>query len=228
MPIASPPTVAVRVWDLPTRIFHWALAACVLGLIVTGKLGGTAMPWHGRLGWLVGSLLLFRLAWGVAGGYWSRFSTFAYSPATVLRYLRGREQPEHGIGHNPLGSLSVWALLLVLLLQVGSGLFSDDREEFAGPLNAKVSNATARAATRYHKSIGQAAVLALTALHLAAIAYYRLRRQQRLVAPMWHGDKPLPPGTPAARDDARTRATALLVFLACAGLMGWIWSLGVP
>ena len=228
MPVASPPTVAVRVWDLPTRVFHWALAACVLGLVVTGKLGGTAMPWHGRLGLLAASLLLFRLVWGFAGGHWSRFSSFAYSPATVLLHLRGRQQPQHAIGHNPLGSLSVWALLLVLLLQAGSGLFSDDREEFAGPLNAKVSNATGRTATRYHKGMGQAAVLALTALHLAAIAYYRLRRQQRLVAPMWHGDKPLPPGTRAARDDVRSRVTALFVFLACAALMGWIGSVGVP
>ena len=100
----------VRVWDLPTRLFHWTLALCALGLFVTGKIGGEAMPWHARLGYTVGSLLLFRVAWGVVGGHWSRFASFTHSPRVILNYLRGRPAAELPIGHSPLGSASVYAL----------------------------------------------------------------------------------------------------------------------
>ena len=119
-------STTVRVWDLPTRIFHWALVASVIDLVITAKLGGDAMAWHFRCGYAVLTLLLFRMVWGLVGGHWSRFRSFLYSPATVLRYLRGQGAPEHSVGHNPLGSGSVFALLGFLLLQVASGLFSDD------------------------------------------------------------------------------------------------------
>ena len=78
----------IRVWDLPTRLFHWALAACVVGLVVTANVGGNWMTWHGRLGYTVLSLLLFRIVWGFIGGHWSRFGSFAYGPSSVLAYLR--------------------------------------------------------------------------------------------------------------------------------------------
>ena len=74
----------VRVWDLPTRLFHWALVVCVVGSVMTGYIGGSAMPWHARIGYSVLTLLLFRLVWGVIGGKWSRFASFFYSPASVL------------------------------------------------------------------------------------------------------------------------------------------------
>src|SRR4051812_31198764 len=94
----------VRVWDLPTRVFHWALAVCVVALVATAYIGGNAMAWHLRLGYAVLSLLLFRLVWGLVGGRWSRFGSFIYAPGTVLRYLRGQGQPEHSVGHTPLGA----------------------------------------------------------------------------------------------------------------------------
>ena len=58
----------VRVWDLPTRLFHWTLALCVAALVVTGHVGGAVMPWHARLGYAALTLLLFRLGWGLVGG----------------------------------------------------------------------------------------------------------------------------------------------------------------
>ena len=129
----------VRVWDLPTRLFHWALVVCVIGQIITANVGGNWMNWHLRLGYTVLTLLLFRLVWGFVGGHWSRFSSFLYAPSTVLNYLRGQARPEHRVGHNPLGAFSVFALLAILLLQVGSGLFSDDEIAFTGPLVSLVS-----------------------------------------------------------------------------------------
>ena len=73
----------VRVWDLPTRIFHWSLVLCILGLVVTGQIGGNAMIWHFRFGYTMITLLLFRVVWGFVGGSWSRFTSFIYSPATI-------------------------------------------------------------------------------------------------------------------------------------------------
>ena len=94
-------TVAVRVWDLPTRLFHWTLAASVVGLVVSGHVGGNALVWHMRLGLLVGALLGFRLVWGLIGGRWSRFAHFVRLPGTVLRYLRGdhRAGDHFDVGH---------------------------------------------------------------------------------------------------------------------------------
>ena len=92
----------VRVWDLPTRLFHWALVVCIVGLVTTAQIGGNAMEWHFRFGYSVLTLLLFRLVWGFVGGHWSRFSSFLYSPASLLRYIRGQEDGVQPLGHSPL------------------------------------------------------------------------------------------------------------------------------
>lgn len=219
------PTHSVRIWDLPTRVFHWALAASVIGLVVTAKVGGNAMEWHFRLGYLVLALLVFRIVWGVIGGRWSRFATFVYSPARLLRYLRGTHHAEDAIGHSPLGALSVFALLAVLIAQVATGLISDDEIAFAGPLTRFVSNAVVGQATGYHKEIGQYLVLGLVGLHVVAVLFYVLVRRQRLVRPMLHGDKHLPaPATPS-RDDAASRGLALVVLGLSLALAWWVSTL---
>jgi cytochrome b len=133
---------ATRVWDLPTRIFHWALTFCVIGLFTTGFSGGDAMPWHYRFGYGVLTLLLFRLVWGIVGGKWSRFSSFIYTPSNIIRYFKGQADPLHTVGHNPMGAFSVFAMLALLLAQVSTGLISDDGISAAGPLTKFVSNAT--------------------------------------------------------------------------------------
>lgn len=218
----------VRVWDLPTRLFHWALAACTIGLVITGNIGGNAMTWHMRLGLAVGALLVFRVLWGLLGGRWSRFSSFLYAPATLLRYLRGDHRPgDHfDVGHNPLGSLSVVGLLSLLALQVGTGLVADDEIAFTGPLYSLVSGATSSLATGWHKGWGKSILLVLVLLHLAAIAYYRWRKQVRLVGPMLHGDKPLPAGTPASADGWTNRLLAAALLGACAAGAVWVSRLG--
>lgn len=228
MPPSAVDAANVRVWDLPTRAFHWLLAAAVIGLVITGSVGGGAMVWHFRLGYVVLGLLLFRLLWGFVGGHWSRFVHFAYGPGAVLRYLRGQSQPDehHEIGHSPLGALSVFALLAVLALQVATGLVADDEIANVGPLNRYVSGATAGSATHWHKDYGQYIVIALVLLHVAAILYYRLKKGRNLVGPMISGDKPLPPGTPAARDSAGTRVLALVLAAACAAAVTWVVRLG--
>lgn len=226
-PRAPTPPAPTRVWDLPTRLFHWALAAAAVGAVVSAKIGGGAMAWHFRFGYAVFALLVFRLAWGVVGGHWSRFARFAYAPATLWRYLRGRARPdEHlDVGHSPLGALSVFALLGVLAAQVATGLVADDEIFNIGPLNPLVAGETALAATAWHKDWGQWLILGLVGLHVAAIALYTARGRGLLRA-MVGGDKALPAGTPASRDDARTRTLAAALLALAAGVVAWVITLG--
>jgi cytochrome b len=218
----------VRVWDLPTRLFHWVLAGTVVASVVSAKVGGAAMVWHFRLGYVVFTLLAFRIVWGFVGGRWSRFASFVRGPGTVLRYLKGEHRPDEGfeVGHNPLGALSVLGLLGWLALQVGTGLVSDDEIANIGPLNRFVSTDTGLAATSWHKSFGQWGLIALVVLHLAAIAYYLHRKKINLVRPMLHGDKALPPHVAPSRDDLVTRAAAAALVAGCAVLVTWIVGLG--
>lgn len=213
-------TQQVRVWDLPTRIFHWTLVICIVSLITTAQLGGNAMTWHFRFGYVVLSLLLFRLCWGFVGGQWSRFSSFTYHPRVVWRYLKGQHHPEHSLGHNPLGALSVFAMLAILLLQVTSGFFSDDEISAYGPLSKFAGESVVSLATYYHKNIGKIMLIVLVVLHLGAIVYYALRQKNNLIKPMISGDKKAQLMVRPSRDDTQSRTLALFILLACATLVG--------
>ena len=214
----APREQPVRVWDLPTRAFHWLLAGLVVFSVVSGQIGGNAMVWHMRSGFAIFTLLAFRLVWGFAGGHWSRFRAFAYAPSTSLRYLRGESLPyeHHQVGHNPLGAGSVFALLGILALQVATGLIADDEIATTGPLIKYVSSATSSLATSWHKNYGKWIIIGLVVLHLGAIAFYWFRRRQNLVGPMWHGDKLLTAHVPRAVDNGRSRTIALVILLVCA------------
>jgi len=216
----------VRVWDLPTRCFHWTLALCVTGLLISGSLGGAAMEWHFRFGYGVATLLLFRVVWGFMGGYWSRFSSFFYAPKQVLRYLRGSFSSEEHTGHNPLGALSVYAMLFFLIFQVASGLMSDDEIAAAGPLVRHVSGHWVSYATFYHKQIGKIVLLVLISLHLGAIAFHFFAKHDNLVWPMLTGDRLQLHEAAASVDSAKQRWRAIFVFLVCsaavASLIYWL------
>lgn len=211
---------AVRIWDLPTRLFHWSLAICVIALVVTAKVGGDAMNWHFRLGYAVFTLLLFRLLWGLVGGHWSRFASFFPTPGRLARYLGGRATAHDTAGHNPLGALSVLAMLAVLSMQVGTGLLADDEIAYAGPLAARASEAVVKLASRYHTGPGQALILALVALHVLAIIAYAWRGHA-LVRPMISGDTTMAQAAAVAvsRDTAGTRLFALVLLALSAAVV---------
>ena len=214
----------VRVWDWPTRVFHWALALAAVLMVITGRVGGNALVWHMRLGLAVLALLVFRLLWGVLGGRWSRFAQFVRGPATVWRYLRGPHQAgDHfEVGHNPLGAGAVLAMLAV---QVATGLVADDEIATTGPLNKWVTTATGLAASAWHTGWGQWGLVGLVSLHMAAIGVYRWRGTN-LVRPMLTGDKRLPADVPASADHGRSHALALLLAVLCGGLAWWVGRLG--
>ncbi len=219
--------VKVRVWDLPTRLFHGALALAVLGLAVTGQVGGDAMVWHFRFGYTVFALLLFRLCWGCVGGHWSRWGQLPLSFKSLKSYWQGRQNPKLTTGHNPAGSWSVLAMLCWLALQVGTGLVSDDEIVNSGPLTALVSGAVVSAATAWHKGLGKFILLALVLLHVGAVLWYKLRKKQNLMPAMLHGNKMVASETPSSRDDMTTRWGACIVLLLCGLAVRWVVSLGL-
>jgi cytochrome b len=205
--------VRVVVWDLPTRLFHWLLALGVAASLATGLLGGNLMEWHGRIGLALVGLLAFRIAWGIFGSTYARFVDFFPTPARLSAYLGGRWD---GLGHNPLGALSVFALLGLIGWQVGSGLFSNDDIAFEGFLADLVSNDASDRLTGLHRQ-GLWFIVGLVSLHVAAIFYYLLAKRTNLLGPMFSGTKPGPPEAAARRGGI----VALLVALLVGGAAVW-------
>lgn len=176
---------SIRVWDLPTRLFHWLLVALMVAAFVTGQLGGDLMPWHGRLGLAVIGLLVFRLIWGFVGSTHARFTNFFPRPATVAAYLRGQWR---GLGHNPLGALSVFGLLAIVAIQALTGLFANDDIAFQGPLAVLVEGATSLWLTSIHRIMVNLLLL-LVGLHVASVLFYTWVKRDNLVLPMITGTK---------------------------------------
>ncbi len=174
-----------RLWDLPTRIFHWALVLCIVGAFVSGQLGGNLIDVHGKIGIAVFGLIVFRLVWGLLGSTYARFAQFFPTPGKIKAYLRGEWQGE---GHNPLGALSVFGLLGVVGLQAGTGLFSNDDIAFAGPLFDLVSKDLSNALSGIHHLVSKV-LIALVVLHLVAIGFYGRVKKQKLILPMITGWK---------------------------------------
>jgi cytochrome b len=184
----------IRVWDLPLRIFHWALAFCVIAAYISQSIGGNAMVWHGRFGLAVLGLVSFRLAWGFVGSTTARFRHFVRGPKAIAAYLRGQWS---GSGHNPLGALSVLVLLGVLLLLTLTGLFANDDIAFEGPLYALIDKDFSDRITKIHHWF-EPVILILVGLHIAAIAFYVWVKKQPLVKPMMTGWKEVAEGESAS------------------------------
>lgn len=184
MPVAGAPAPkSTLVWDAPLRVFHWFLVVLLAFSWWSAENG--AMQWHRYSGYTVLTLLLFRLYWGFAGSTTARFAHFVRGPRAVWAYLRGRSAPT--IGHNPLGGWSVIALLGVLLVQTGSGLFAVDTDGLeSGPLAKWISFGTGRELADLHE-VGFNLLLALTALHVLAIAAHRVFWRRNLLSPMLSG-----------------------------------------
>lgn len=216
---------ALRIWDLPTRLFHWLLAFSITGALVTINLGGVWMDWHIRFGIASFVLLLFRVIWGLIGPRYARFSQFLCSPAKTLAYLRDSKGRRHA-GHNPLGAWSVIAMLGLFLYQSSTGLFANDDVMTQGPLAQFVSNDTVALFTRLHR-LSEYVLYALIVLHLGAIAFYSFRGEG-LVKPMLTGDVPkhtLTAGTQSAQDDWRVRLGACVLTALLATLAWWLLNL---
>jgi cytochrome b len=215
----SDSSMPIRVWDLPTRLFHWLLVALIALQYCSGEFGWPSMQWHYRCGYATLALIVFRLLWGFAGSQTSRFGDFVSGPSALLQYLAAlrRGDAPRRAGHNPLGGWSVIAMLASIALQATSGLFASDDISEDGPLVARVSAATVDWMTRVH-TWNRYALLALLVLHLGAIAAYALRGTN-LVAPMWSG-RAHDTGTRSLRFVPAWRA-----FVCAAIAAGAVWAL---
>ena len=219
----------IRVWDLPIRIFHWLLVFCIVGSFISINLGGNAIEWHARFGYCILTLLLFRFGWGFIGSTHARFASFFPTRQGLLNYLQGKG-PQY-LGHNPLGALSVFALLFALSIQVATGLFVDDEIAFQGPFTKYVSNATVSLLFRIHEG-NQVVIYSLIAIHIAAIVYYQKFKGENLVKPMLDGDKEIDPSEEAkysptdlgraSKDGALQRGIALFLLSVIAVVVGYL------
>lgn len=211
-----------RVWDLPTRVFHWALVALVLAQWCSAEWNLLSMDWHFRFGYALLALVLFRIAWGFVGSDSARFSHFLAGPSRIGDYaptLAARTPSAHA-GHNPLGGWAVVAMLCVLLAQSVTGLFATDDISLFGPLAERVSADVAETMTEVHESLTDVIVI-LVGLHLAAVAWYALWKRDRLVAAMVSGRKALA-ADPHLRFAGLGRAA--LVMAVCGGV---VWAIVV-
>lgn len=213
----------VRVWDLPTRIFHWALVALAVFSFTTGTIGGDWMAWHLKSGYAVLSLLLFRLLWGIIGSTTSRFVHFVRGPRSALAYGRNllATRTSTAFGHNPLGGWMIVLMLAAFVLQAVSGLFSDDEISTQGPLAAKVSNAMVSRMSALH-SFNEWLLVALVVLHLVAIATYTFAFRSSLVGAMVHGMTAHPPEVRAQDFRAAPTWRAVVLLALCAAFVYWL------
>ncbi|QQE89101.1 cytochrome B [Azotobacter chroococcum] len=206
---------SIKVWDAPLRLFHWSLALAVGAAMLSGWLGGNLMVWHGRLGLLILGLLAFRLLWGLLGSTYARWSRILAAPLRLGDYLRGRWRQA---GHNPLGALSVLALLGLAAFQVLTGLAASDDIAFQGPLYRLVEADTSAWLTGLHRQAWWL-LLGLIGLHLLAILYYARVRRRPLLRAMIGGRSPRE--YPEQREAVGGAPWALAVALAGALLLVW-------
>jgi cytochrome b len=210
----------IQLWDLPTRAFHWLLVGAIAGAYLTGETGGNWLVWHGRLGLCIVGLIVFRLTWGFVGSTYARFCTFVRGPATIKAYLDGKW---HGLGHNPLGALSVLGLLALVTIQVGSGLFAtNDDTGYAGPFYALVSSELGSIATRLHHKIFDLLGI-LVGLHVTAILFYTHIKKDNLLKPMLTGKKEVADGEPARGGGLLAFIFAVALALAVVYAASGIW-----
>ncbi|MBS1144902.1 MAG: Cytochrome bacterial [Proteobacteria bacterium] len=175
----------IRLWDLPTRLFHWLLVLAVGAAVISGQLGGKLIEWHGKIGLAIVGLVAFRLVWGIAGSTYARFAHFFPTPAKVKAYLKGEWS---GLGHNPLGAFSVFGLIFLLTVQVLTGLVANDDIAFVGPLFDLVNKSLSDRLTGLHHLVSDL-LIGLVVLHIAAIAFYARVKKENLVKPMLTGWK---------------------------------------
>ena len=181
-----------KIWDPVTRLWHWVLATLVISNWVIGEfMSFDNVRWHFYLGYTILGLLVFRIIWGFAGPEPVRWSSLLPQPKKIINYLKDapKRTPSGSPGHNPIGALSVLALVLILIAQATSGLFieSDDFFESA-PLVSYVSSAVVNSMTWWHLFLSDI-LLILVVLHLLAIVFYRVWKKENLVKPMITGWK---------------------------------------
>ncbi len=182
----------VRLWDWPVRLCHVLIIACVVAGYVTHELD--MIEWHERNGFMLLGVVIFRILWGFFGSSTARFSHFVRGPGAVLGYLKNWRSNPRAAGHNPVGGWAVVILLLLLLTQAGTGLFTwtdnvftADYQAFQGPLAHLISTDAAKAITHNHEEVVFNLLLLFVVIHIVAVLAYWFLKKQNLITPMLTG-----------------------------------------
>jgi cytochrome b len=216
---APTPQTRVRVWDVPVRFVHWLIVVLLAVSWWTAETG--RMEWHQYSGFTMLALLVFRVYWGFFGSSTARFASFVRGPRVIATYVKGRWATMPG--HNPLGALSVVALLALLLAQVALGLFAVDVDGIeSGPLSIYVSFDAGRMAAKWHHTVFDI-LLWLVALHVVAVFYYMFIKKENLVGAMVSGKRTYPEGEFAHVASASKLRVVVGALIACA-FTWWIAS----
>ena len=181
-------TPRALIWDLPLRLFHWALASAFVVSWITAEAGIEWADVHLYSGYTVLALLTFRIFWGFVGTRYARFQQFLTGPGAFVRGLKALSQRSAPTepGHSAVGGWASAVLITLMLGQAASGLFITDDILFSGPYNSAVSSSIADFLASFHHlnfNVLTAAVVA----HLAVLLWYRLRKRHNLVLPMLSG-----------------------------------------
>ena len=223
----------IRVWDIPVRLFHWALVILITTSYFSGRAGGDWMQLHFYSGYSILTLLLFRIAWGFVGSTTARFSHFVKGPLAAFHHLAelaGTDRPRD-VGHNPLGGAMVMVLIFAVLAQVIAGLFASDTDmgTVNGPLTKLASDKFIDKATAFH-GFWINVLLILVGVHVLAAILYLVWKRQNLIGAMITGSKPIddcvPPGKPAPKLQFASGRLAISLLIACAAVVYFIVRLG--
>ena len=212
--------VPVKIWDVPVRVVHWALVALIAFSWWSGKEGGLTITYHMWSGYAILTLLIFRVVWGFVGSTHARFADFIYAPRAMLAYARsltGRRAAVYA-GHNPMGGVSAILMLLALLVQAGTGLFSNDAVLSEGPLYRYVAQETGDWMTTIH-NYNVYVILALVGVHIFAVLYYLFYKRENLIGAMFTGRKRLPPELASAGGVMQGPGKAAVLLAICAAIV---------
>lgn len=213
----------IKVWDLPTRLFHWLLVLAVGFMWYSANAGGGMLVWHLRCGLLVSGLIVFRLCWGLWGSDTARFAQFVCGPSAIRRYLQGGLTENEQPGHNPLGALMVVALIAAVAVQAGTGLFAADENTFtdSGYLNRFVGESTGSLMRKIH--VGFFNLLsALAAVHIITVLAYKFLKKKDLIRPMISGYKFIEGEAVALKFASTVKLLAALAVAAAAAAAIWM------
>ena len=180
----------IYVWDFPTRAFHWLLVTAIAFQYISAELIDDAIQLHFYGGYITLGLIIFRVLWGIWGGFHARFSSFLTSPKTTYQYAKSlafNDSVAH-TGHNPLGAYSVIAILSIVATQAISGLFITDDIFSEGPYYSAVTPFIQDIASWVHHNLFNA-IWVFLAFHLGAILFYKIVKKQALVKAMITGKK---------------------------------------
>lgn len=223
----------IRVWDLPVRLFHWTLVILIAVSYFSGRAAGDWMKLHFWSGYAILTLVLFRIAWGFVGSTTARFSNFVRGPAAAFAHLREllSSHPPRDAGHNPMGGAMVVVLLLAVLAQASTGLFSADTDmgTVNGPLALAVADKWVDRATAFH-GYWINILLLLVALHVLAALLYLVWKRQNLIRAMFTGHKPrndvVAPGQPVPKLAFGSGRLAISLLAASAAVVYFILRAG--